>query len=54
MRSLTDLRGSRMDLSHVTVLNKKKTFRVLHEEMQYRILKIETQESDFREYREKS
>ena len=48
------LRGSRMDLSHVTVLNKKKTFRVLHGEMQYRILKIETQESDFREFREKS
>ena len=49
-----DLKGSRMNLSHVTGSNKKKAFRVLHEEMQSSILKIETQESDFREFREKS
>lgn len=49
-----DLRGSRMNLSHVTGLNKKKAFRALHEEMQCRILKIETQESEFLEFREKS
>ncbi|WP_256377637.1 hypothetical protein [Oribacterium sp. NK2B42] len=43
-----------MNLSHVTGLNKKKAFRALHKEMQCCILKIETQESDFREFREKS